>query len=308
MMAVFSMTNYLESILASHAGEPGELAIAPGQQNFRLFELFLESREGSHNYDVDQQEFLFLAGGRATVRIGAKPLKMKAGNALLLVPTTRVQIVPGKNALLLKMRFEQNVGLPASQNWNGTEEKMVERVRSILRQEHCLLLQNKLAMKPAQLFEQVIDSYLSEDLFSSYLAQAQLLEAWVYSLRAQRFLSLSDVSQIVFEKSTLDSYIDAHYVDANLGEAAKYFGFNVNYFSSMVKEKTGKSFMDHVNERRMIEARRLLAKPDLSLQEIIHQVGYSSKSFFYKKFNEYYGMTPAALRQRLFTQANINLR
>lgn len=307
-MAVFSLTNYLESILTSQAATNGEVALKPGQRNFKLFTLFLEGRAGSHNYDIDRQEFLFLARGRATVKSGAKSLKMKAGNALLLVPTTRVQIVPGKNALLLKMRFSPQVGLPEKQALNSVEQKMVQRVRTILHQDHCLLLQNKLAMKPAQLFAQVIDSYLSEDLFSAYLAQAQLLAAWVYSLRAQRFMSLSDVSQIVFEKSTLDSYIDAHYVDASLSEAAKYFGFNVNYFSSMVKEKTGQSFMDHVNERRMIEARRLLAKPDLSLQEIIHQVGYSSKSFFYKKFNEYYGLTPAALRQQLFTQANINLR
>lgn len=306
-MAVFSLTSYLESILTSRAGEAGELALKPGQRQFKLFELFLEGWETGQSYRTDRQELLFLAGGRATVKIGTKSLKMKAGNALFLAPSARVQLVPGKNALLLKLRFAQKLTWPA-QTWTGVEKKMVQRVHDMLSTDSCLLLQNKLAMKPAQIMEQVIDSYLSQDLFSAQLAQAQLMEAWIYSLRAQRFMSLSDVSQIVFEKSTLDSYIDAHYVDASLSDAAKYFGFNVNYFSSMVKEKTGQSFMDHVNERRMVEARRLLAQPALSLQEIIHQVGYSSKSFFYKKFNEYYGMTPAALRQQLFAEANINLR
>ena len=307
-MAVFSMTSYLESILTSRAGEAGELALKPGQRHFKLFELFLEGRETGQTYRTDRQELLFLAGGRATVKIGSKSLKMKAGNALFLAPSARVQLVPGKNSLLLKLRFAKKQDWPLNQNWSSVEKKMVQRVHDMLKADSCLLLQNKLAMKPAQLMEQVIDSYLSQDLFSAQLAQAQLMEAWIYSLRAQRFMSLSDISQIVFEQSTLDSYIDAHYVDASLSDAAKYFGFNVNYFSSMVKEKTGQSFMDHVNERRMVEARRMLAQPALSLQEIIHQVGYSSKSFFYKKFNEYYGMTPAALRQQLFAEANINLR
>ena len=76
----------------------------------------------------------------------------------------------------------------------------------------------------------------------------------------------------------------------------------------MVQAKTGKSFVDHVGARRMQEARELLAQPDISLKEIISRVGYSSKSFFYKKFNQYYNMTPAAMRKELFRQANINLR
>lgn len=58
----------------------------------------------------------------------------------------------------------------------------------------------------------------------------------------------------------------------------------------------------------MQEARNLLAQPNISLKEIINRVGYSSKSFFYKKFNQYYGETPAAMRERLFRQANINLK
>ena len=79
-------------------------------------------------------------------------------------------------------------------------------------------------------------------------------------------------------------------------------------FSTMVKEKTGKSFVEHVDDRRMREARRLLAKPNVSLKDIIETIGYSSKSFFYKKFKHYYGMTPAEMRKRLFREAHINLK
>ncbi len=111
-----------------------------------------------------------------------------------------------------------------------------------------------------------------------------------------------------FEGSALDNYIDTHFANITLTQAAKYFGFNPNYFSNMVKRKTGKSFVDHVDERRMQEARNLLAQPDISLKEIIARVGYSSKSFFYKKFNQYYHQTPATMREELFRQANINLK
>ena len=46
----------------------------------------------------------------------------------------------------------------------------------------------------------------------------------------------------------------------------------------------------------------------VSLKEIIETIGYSSKSFFYKKFKHYYGMTPAEMRKRLFREAHINLK
>ena len=83
---------------------------------------------------------------------------------------------------------------------------------------------------------------------------------------------------------------------------------HLHYFSSLVKQKTGKSFVEHVDERRMLEARSLLARPDISVKEIITRVGYSGKSFFYKKFSEYYHETPVQMRAELFRQANINLK
>ncbi|MBA1392461.1 AraC family transcriptional regulator, partial [Lactobacillus sp. XV13L] len=99
-----------------------------------------------------------------------------------------------------------------------------------------------------------------------------------------------------------------NYASISLDKTAKHFGFNPKYFSSLVKQKTGKSFVEHVDERRMEEARNLLARPDISVKEIIRRVGYSGKSFFYKKFNEYYHETPVQMRAELFRQANINLK
>ena len=156
--------------------------------------------------------------------------------------------------------------------------------------------------------ESVKTRLLNNDLFATALIQAELTVMLIISIRTQRMATPTNLDKTKFEKKSLDNYIDAHFADVSLADAAKYFGFNPNYFSNMVKAKTGKSFVDHVDERRMQEARELLAQPDISLKEIIGRVGYSSKSFFYKKFNQYYHMTPAAMREELFRQANINLK
>ncbi len=156
--------------------------------------------------------------------------------------------------------------------------------------------------------QHIIGGYLNNDLFTKALIQAELTTMLIISIRTQRMATPTSLDKTKFEKKTLDNYIDLHFADVSLSDAAKYFGFNPNYFSNMVKAKTGKSFVDHVDDRRMQEARELLAQPDISLREIIGRVGYSSKSFFYKKFNQYYHITPAAMRAELFRQANINLK
>lgn len=310
-MVVFSLLSYLTSLLTGQEIPGNELHLAAGRDSFNFFSLYLENRTpDDHRYQLGTHEIWFVLAGKATVKIKGKKLKIKAGNALLLSKETAVSIALGKEAVMVKLKFKPTMELPdllPSIRLDKEEERLVKKWDREIDEEGCLWLKNKLAMRPAQLMEAAVNSYLSKDIFADALASAQLAGALVYSLQARRYTTVDNVKQVVFEGSTLDGFIDAHYMDVTLKQAADYFGFNENYFSTLVKSKTGKSFVDHVNERRMIEARRLLAQPDVSLKEVIHDIGYTSKSFFYKKFSEYYGTTPAAMRHQLFKDANINL-
>lgn len=311
-MVVFSLHSYLTSLLSGRNFNSDELYLKPGRSSFQFFKLYLENRtQDLHDYDVDTNEIWFILAGKATIKVRGKKLKIKPGNALFLPKHEHVVLAMGKEAVLVKLKFSDNVQLPAllpAAELDAEERQIADQLDQKTDNDGCLWLRNKIAMRPAQLLEDAVNSYFSKDMFAAPLASAQLAAALIYSIQAQRYTTVSDVKQVVFEGSTLDGFIDAHYIDVTLKQAADFFGFNENYFSTLVKNKTGKSFVDHVNERRMIEAKRLLAQPDMSLKEVIHAIGYTSKSFFYKKFSEYYGTTPAAMRQQLFKDANINLR
>ncbi|MCH3990712.1 MAG: AraC family transcriptional regulator [Lactobacillus sp.] len=310
-MVVFSLHSYLTSLLSGRSFEGNELYLKPGRPGFHFFSLYLESQTPEvHEYDLSTNEIWLILAGKATVRVRGKKLKIKPGNALFLPKDEQIGAAMGKEALLVKMKFSPEMQLQAllpPVELDQEESQIADQLNQKIDDEGCLWLKNKLAMRPAQLLEDTVNSYFNKDMFAAPLANAQLASALVYSIQAQRYTMAGDVNQVVFEGSTLDGFIDAHYMDVTLKQAADYFGFNENYFSTLVKNKTGKSFVDHVNERRMIEAKRLLAQPDMSLKEVIHTIGYTSKSFFYKKFSEYYGTTPAAMRQQLFKDANINL-
>ncbi|MEG0859658.1 MAG: AraC family transcriptional regulator [Pseudomonas sp.] len=55
--------------------------------------------------------------------------------------------------------------------------------------------------------------------------------------------------------------------------------------------------MDYIRQRRLLQARRLLAETDLAIGEIASQVGYSSQSAFSAAMLKAFGRAPRALRR-----------
>lgn len=93
-------------------------------------------------------------------------------------------------------------------------------------------------------------------------------------------------------------FIEKNYKICTLTGLAETFNFNPNYLGNMLKEKTGKTFLELVQTQKMTESEALLKNTDKSIEEIAVQVGYDSLSFFYRKFKEYYGETPSKYRKR----------
>lgn len=93
-------------------------------------------------------------------------------------------------------------------------------------------------------------------------------------------------------------YIDTHYADCTLDELADVFGFSGKYLSSLIKKKTGSSFSALLMEARMNAICNYLRNTDLPIREIAEMCGYSNHNFFYKKFQEKYGMSPKEYRMK----------
>ena len=85
--------------------------------------------------------------------------------------------------------------------------------------------------------------------------------------------------------------------DISLKELAERFGYSCNYFGSKFKEITGKSFVDYLNDMRLLNAFNKIATSDMPLEDISGEVGYENFSYFYRKFKQKYGFTPGTLRK-----------
>jgi AraC family transcriptional regulator, transcriptional activator of pobA len=65
----------------------------------------------------------------------------------------------------------------------------------------------------------------------------------------------------------------------------------------VVGRRTGRTVQQWITERRMREARRLLADTDLTVTEIAPRVGYREAGYFVRRFRTAHGVTPGAWRR-----------
>lgn len=312
-MAAVKLEQYLASILESSSSDSNEVSIKPGNKNFDLFMAHLENHNtGIHRYQTTNTTILYEVEGTAKVKINGQILTLATGNIVLLQAKCEYEVTKqDKKDILVKLEFNSQLDWQSffgkSSILNAQEKHAVQQVTDALATNLLLSLKCSQMSQTAQLMKKIIDEYLNQNMFTHSMIIAELNMLFISAIRNQD-LKTATATTPKFAQTALEQYIDANFTDITLKEAAEHFGLNPNYFSSMVKQKTGKSFVEHVDERRMQEARSLLARPDISVKDVIARVGYNGKSFFYKKFNEYYHETPVQMRAELFRQANINLK
>ncbi len=91
-------------------------------------------------------------------------------------------------------------------------------------------------------------------------------------------------------------YITNNLTTASLNEAATNLGTTNYTLSRVFKKKTGKTFIQELQKKRFNRAYELITSTDITINDIAHQIGYDNLTFFYKKFNEIYGLKPNDLR------------
>lgn len=102
-----------------------------------------------------------------------------------------------------------------------------------------------------------------------------------------------------------------NYVRANfnkrimLEEAAAMLNMSVVSFSRLIKQRTGKSFVEFVNEIRLGYATRLLIETRKSVSEICYECGFNNISNFNRIFKKKQHATPSEFRMNFNGVKNV---
>ena len=92
------------------------------------------------------------------------------------------------------------------------------------------------------------------------------------------------------------SYIEENYTDGSLSALAELLHHDFCWLSREIKTKTGKTYTDFVQEKRLSQACFLLRNTDMNISDISTSVGSNNISYFHRLFNKYFGISPRKYR------------
>lgn len=93
------------------------------------------------------------------------------------------------------------------------------------------------------------------------------------------------------------SYINEHYKTGTLSELAGQMGCDLYWLSREIRRRTGKTYKELLQEKRMQQAVYLLTSSSIPVTDIIESVGYENTTYFYRIFRKKYGMSPKEYRE-----------
>ncbi len=83
----------------------------------------------------------------------------------------------------------------------------------------------------------------------------------------------------------------------SLRDVADAVGLSPGHLTTVVGDRTGRTVQQWITERRMREARRLLADTDTTMAALAARVGYRDAGYFIRRFRGSHGVTPAQWRR-----------
>ena len=85
--------------------------------------------------------------------------------------------------------------------------------------------------------------------------------------------------------------------DLSLRDLSAATGVSSNHLSQTLNAQMGERFFDYVNRHRIAAAKQRLRESDDGVAAILHEVGFNSRSAFYRAFRRETGESPAAWRR-----------
>lgn len=91
-------------------------------------------------------------------------------------------------------------------------------------------------------------------------------------------------------------YIEEDYRDGSLTELSQLLHYDLAWLSRQIKQWTGKSYTEHLQEKRISQAAYLLKNTRMRVDQVAEAVGYSNLRYFHQLFRARYGFSPKRYR------------
>ena len=150
------------------------------------------------------------------------------------------------------------------------------------------------------MIEQLITELETNDIGTKHTCKGLLLRL-LHLISTEYEFSLTDQQKkkmrwLIYED--IGDYIKTHYREITIRDLVDRFHFNEDYFNRVLKERSGKTYSEYLQDIRLSKAMELLSDTQMTVEQVAVSVGYQNKGYFYKIFTAKYHMTPAQARNK----------
>lgn len=293
-----------------------ELPIQPFllEENIRLtsaslfppnYECFVIRHMNSMRADVHHHDFFeicYVWQGSCTQSTAKQRYEMEPGDFFIIAPgTDHTVTVKDPDTVLFNIMVRKEAFLTScfpllSQNF---------AISSFLR--HCLLQAEQetgllIHAENTPVLKRIVkhlvqECYTLQELFCDFAINI-FNQLFCYMLLfgevKAKYLSLPDNFSLI----AILHEIHHHYRTVTLRSLSEQFFFSEEHLSRLIKKTTGKTFSELLRETRINQAKILLERTDMNIEQISAFIGYSDASSFTKAFKADFGRSPAQYRKQ----------
>jgi len=143
-----------------------------------------------------------------------------------------------------------------------------------------------------------IDSYQIKD---KHILRALLYETLMLLQRAYKAVNILPDSNRKAENPYIDKFVVLVNTDFKHHHSTRYYADKLcitpNYLNEIIKGTTGVSVKQYIQDRILLEAKKMLSYTDLQVIEIACNLGFDDLSYFIRFFREKIGLTPLEYRK-----------
>ena len=255
---------------------------------------FIHFPEHTHDYI----EFVYMCQGMTRHIVNGTHITLKQGELLMLSQNARQEIeAAGKNDIavnfIVKPDFFNGV-----LSFLGNEETPLRRfiLSCITGERGTGYLYFKVSdVLPVQnLVENLLWILITQPSNKRGIYQLTMGLLFVELLECTDTLEFSYESENVIMKVL--RYIEENYRTGSLNEISGMLHYGHTTLSRLVKKKTGRTFTELLQEKRLSQAAWFLLNTDERIDDIALLVGYENMTHFHKLFCQCYGKTPKHYR------------
>ena len=262
--------------------------------SIRTHTRFIHFPEHTHDYI----EAVYMCKGNTTHIINGKKISLKEGELLFLGQNAKQEILPAKKDDIAINFIIQPSFFNTTLEMLGAEDSPIKSflINSLFGKENQSYLHFKVAnVLPIQnLMENLIWT------LTNNVPNKRNINQTTMGLLFMQLLNHTD--KLVYESKedraimNIFRYIEENYKDGSLTKASSLLHYDFYWLSHEIKNRTGRTYTEHLQEKRLSQSAYFLKNTSLSVEEIALAVGYQNKSYFHRIFFKKFGMSPKKYR------------